>query len=83
MGGRSEGLLLCGVGEQAGDELVGEFAEGQVDLRLQGREGSRITRQLFGPESLLGSQVGLNAFQGLVRSGDGWSRLGVQTEAHR
>jgi hypothetical protein len=82
LGSVGEGLLLCGMSEQAGDELVGQLAEGQVDLGLQGREGSGVARQLFGPERLLGSQVGMNAFKGLVRSGDGWSGLGVEAEAH-
>jgi len=73
---------LCGMSEQAGDELVGELAEGQVDLRLQGSEGSRIACQLFGPECLLGSQVGVYQGKGLVRGGDGGSGLGVEAEAH-
>jgi hypothetical protein len=82
LGGGGEGPLLGGVGEQAGDELVGQLVEGQVDLGLQGREGSGIACQLFGPERLLSSQVGMNEFQGLVRRGDGGSGLGVEAEAH-
>ena len=73
---------MCGVSEQAGDELVGKFAEGQVDLGFQGSEGGRIACQLFGPEGLLGSQVGMNQGQGLVRSGDGGPGLGAKAEAH-
>ena len=57
-------MLPGGVGEEAGDELVGQFAEGQVDLGLQGREGSGIACQLIGPECLLGGQVGMNDFKG-------------------
>ena len=82
MGGVGKGLLLGGMGEQAGDELVGELAEGPVDLGLQGREGSGIARQLIGPKRLLGSQVGLNALQGLIRRGDGRSGWGVEAEAY-
>ena len=73
---------MGGLSEQAGDELVGELAEGQVDLGLQGSEGSGIACQLFGPEGLLGSQVGVNEFQGLVGRGDSGSGLGVEAEAH-
>jgi hypothetical protein len=82
LGGVGEGLLLCGMSEQAGDELVGQLAEGQMDLGLQGREGSGIACQLFGPECLLGRQVGVNPFQGLSGSRDSRASLGVDADAH-
>ncbi len=82
MGSVGKGLLLGSVGQQAGDQLVGELAKSQVDLVLQNREGSGIARQLFGPKRLLGGQVGMNAFQGLVRSGNGWSGLRVKMDTH-
>lgn len=82
MGGVGEGWLLGSVGEQAGDELVGELAEGQVDLGFQGCEGSGVTCQLFGPERLLGSQVGVNALQSLSGRRDRGASLGVDAEAH-
>ena len=53
MGAVGEGLLRSGVGEEAGDELVGELAEGEMDLRFEAGEGRGVTRQLFGPEGLL------------------------------
>jgi hypothetical protein len=75
-------LLLCRMGEQTGDELIGQFAEGQMDLRLQDREGSGIARQLLSPLCMLGSQVSVNEPKGLVRRGDGGSGLRVKAEAH-
>jgi hypothetical protein len=80
--GVGEGLLLGSVGEQAGDELVGQLIEGEVDLGLQDRQGSGIACQLFAPERLLGSQMGMNEFKGLVRRGHGRSGLRVKAEAH-
>jgi hypothetical protein len=80
--GVGEGLLLRGVGQQTGDELVGQLIESEVDLGLQGRQGSGIVCQLFAPERLLGSQVRMNEFKGLVRRRDGWSGLRVEAEAH-
>jgi len=73
---------LCGMSEQTGDELVSKFAESQVDLGLQGSKGRRIACQLFSPEGLLGRQVSVDRGQGLVRSGDGGSGLGIEAEAH-
>lgn len=75
MGGVRQGLLPGGVGQETGDELVGELAEGLVDLRLQPSEGSRVTGELFGPEGLLVGEAGMDLLQRLGRGGDigsGW-----------
>jgi hypothetical protein len=82
LGGVSEGWLSSSVGEQAGDELVGQFAESQVDLGFQSREGGGIACQLLGPKGLLGSQVGMNEFEGLGRRWDRGTRLGVEADTH-
>jgi hypothetical protein len=82
LGSVGEWLLECGMSKQTGDELVSEFAESQMDLGLQGSEGSRIACQLFGPEGLLVRQMGLNQGEGLVRRRDGGSGWGVEVEAH-
>lgn len=60
-------MLRSGVGEEAGDELVGELAEGEVDLRLEASEGRGVTRELFGPAGLLVGEVGLDLLQRLGR----------------
>lgn len=56
----SEGLLGSGVGEKAGDELVGEVAEGEVDLGFEESEGRRVTRQLLGPAGLLVDELSVD-----------------------
>jgi hypothetical protein len=35
LGAVGEGLPRSGVGQEAGDEVVGELAEGEVDLGLE------------------------------------------------
>ena len=81
-GGVGEGWLRRGMGEEAGDELIGEFAEGEVDLRLQGGEGSRVPRELLGPELLLGGEVGSDLLDGLVRRRDVGPLPGVESNTH-
>src|SRR3954447_4601535 len=70
------------MGEQAGDELVREFAEGPVDLRLQDSERRGVARQLFGPEGVLGGEVGADLLDGLVRGGDFGALLGIESNTH-
>jgi hypothetical protein len=45
-----EGLLLGSVGEQTGDESVGELSEGLVDVDLELGEGRGVVGKLFRPE---------------------------------
>ena len=82
MGRLGEGLLLGGVGEQAGDEAVGELSEGLVDVGLELAKGGGVAGELFGPEGLLGLELGVDLLEGLVRGGHVRSRLGVGADAH-
>jgi hypothetical protein len=75
-------LLRSGVGEEAGDELVGESAEGEVDLGLKAGEGRGVTRQLFGPEALLVGELRVDLLQGLGGGGNSGPGLRVEAEAH-
>jgi len=45
--------VIGNAGEEAGDELVGEPAEAEVDLFLEGVKAGGVLGELFGPESLL------------------------------
>jgi hypothetical protein len=82
LGAVGEGLLRSGVGKEAGDEVVGEVAEGEVDLGLKQGEGSGVTRQLFGPKGLLVGEAGMDLFQSLGRGGDSGAGLRVEAEVH-
>ncbi len=42
LGGVGEGWPRRGVGEEAGDELIGELVEGEVNLRLKQGEGGEV-----------------------------------------
>ncbi len=75
-------MLLSGMGEQTGGELVGEVPEGLVDLGLELGEGSGVTGQLFGPGLLVGSELLLDLFEGQGGFGDIGPGLGVETAAH-
>ena len=55
--GVGEGLLCRGAGKEAGDELVGELVEGEVNLGLQEGEGGRVAGELFNPALLLRGEV--------------------------
>ncbi len=68
-GGIGQRLLLSSMGQEAGDELIGELAEGLVDLGFQQGESSGIACQLLGPELLLGGEVGADLLDGLVGEG--------------
>jgi hypothetical protein len=81
-GGVGEGLLPGGVREEAGDELIGELAEGEVDLGLQQGEGRGVAHELLGPGLLLGSEVGADLLDGLVGGGDFGSLRGIKVNAH-
>jgi hypothetical protein len=82
LGGVGQWRLRRGVGQEAGDELIGEPAEGEVDLGLQGGEGGGVPGELLGPESLLGSKVGADLLQGLVRRRTLGALLGVEPNTH-
>jgi hypothetical protein len=82
LGSVGQRRLRRGVGQEAGDELVGELAEGAVDLRLQGREGGGVPRELLGPKLLLGREVGADLLQGLVRRRNHGALLGVEPNTH-
>ena len=82
MGAVGEGLLHSGVGEEAGDELVGELAEGEVDLGLEAGEGRGVTRQLFGPARLLVGEAGMDLLQRLGRGRHIGSGLRFEAEVH-
>src|SRR5262249_18262152 len=77
-----EGLLPGGVREQAGDELIGELAEGEVNLGLQQGEGRGVASELLGPGLLLGSEVGADLLEGRVGGGDVGPLWGVKANAH-
>jgi hypothetical protein len=75
-------LLDGGVGQEAGDELSSELAEGQVNLGLHEGQSGGVARQLLGPELLLGSKMGVDLLQGLVRRRDRGSLRGVESNTH-
>jgi hypothetical protein len=82
LGGLGEGLLLGGLGEQAGDEAVGELSEGLVNLGLKEGEGGGVAVQLFGPGLLVGGELLLDLLQGEGGCRDVRPGLGVEAEAH-
>jgi hypothetical protein len=82
LGGVSEGWLRRGVGEEAGDELIGELVEGEVNLRLKEGEGGGVGGELLGPELLLRGEVGADLLDRLVGGGDFGSLLGVESNTH-
>jgi len=82
LGGVSEGLLLSGVSEEAGDKPVGELTEGLVNEGFQDSKSRGIASELLGPLGLLGSKLGVNLLEGLIRRGNVGAALGVESEAH-
>jgi hypothetical protein len=62
--------------------LIGELAEGEVDLGLQGGEGGGVAGELLGPELVLGGEVGADLLKGLVRRRDLGALLGVEPNTH-
>ncbi len=81
-GGVGEGLLVGRVGEKGGDELIGELAEGEVDLGFELSEGGRVASELIGPEKVLGGEVRADEFESLVRGGNFGTLLGVEANTH-
>jgi hypothetical protein len=75
-------LLAGSVGEEAGDELIGELAKGAMDLRFEGGEGDGVAGELLGPELLLGGEVGADVLDGLVGRRDVGSLMGVESNTH-
>jgi len=75
-------LLLGRMSQEAGDELIGELAEGLVNLRLQQGKGSGVMCQLLAPELLLGGEVSTDLLDGLVGGRDGGSLRGLQSNTH-
>jgi hypothetical protein len=55
---------LGGVGQEAGDEVIGHLLKGLVNLRFQLREGSRVTSELVGPALLLGAELVMDVLKG-------------------
>lgn len=70
------------MGQKASDELIGELAEGLVDLGLQQGEGSGVACQLLGPELLLGGEVGADLLDGLVGGGGVGTLRGLESNTH-
>lgn len=81
--GVGEGLLCRGAGKEAGDELVGELAEAEMDLLLQSGKAGGILGELFSPEVLLLLKLRVNFLKSLPSRRDGLARLGTKTEEHR
>jgi hypothetical protein len=73
---------LRGMSEEASDELIGEFAKGEVDLRFKKGKGGRVAAELLSPERLLGGEVSADLFDRLVGRGDLRSFLGIESNAH-
>jgi hypothetical protein len=67
-----QGGLGGGANQEAGDELVGEPAEAEMDLLLKGGKAAGVFSQPLRPLLLLLLQLGLDARQGLL---GGWHRL--------
>jgi hypothetical protein len=80
--GLGEGLLLGGMREETGGELVRELSEGAVDLRLQLGKGGGIAGELFGPGLLVGDESLLDLLEGVFGLEDVEAVLGVKAEAH-
>jgi hypothetical protein len=51
--GISQGGLLSGSRQEAGDQLVSELSEAKMDLLLQSRKTSGVQGKFVGPELLL------------------------------
>jgi hypothetical protein len=62
----SKGGLAGGTGQEAGDELVGELAEAEMDLLLQSGKAGRVLGQALRPQLLLLLQLGLHVRQSLM-----------------
>ena len=69
--------------EEAGDELVGELAEAEMDLLLQSGKAGGILGELFSPEVLLLLKLRVNFLKSLPSERNGLARLGTKTEEHR
>jgi hypothetical protein len=80
--GVGEGLLCRGAGKEAGDELVGELVEGEVNLGLQEGEGGRVAGELFNPALLLRGEVAADLLDGLVGGGNVGSLRRVESNTH-
>jgi hypothetical protein len=83
LGGIIQGGLLSGSGQEAGDKLVGELSEAEMNLLLKSRKTSGIVGELVGPELLLLLQLRLDALERLLGRWDGRAGLGAKTEEHR
>jgi len=69
--------------EEAGDELVGELTEVEMDLVLQSGKAGRVLGELFSPEWLLLLKLRVNFLKSLLTRRNGLARLGTKTEEHR
>jgi hypothetical protein len=70
------------VGEQGGDELIGKFAEGEVNLGFEEGEGGGVASELVGPEKLVRGELRADEIEGLVWGGDFGALLGVESNTH-
>src|SRR3954453_13167381 len=81
------GVLQSGLvgnpSEEAGDELVGELAEAEMDLLLQSGKAGWILGELFSPALLLLLKLKVNFLKCLPSRRNGLARLGTKTEEHR
>ena len=78
-----EGGLAGNPGEEAGDELVGELAEAEMDLLLQSCKAGGVLGKLFSPELLLLLQLRADVLEGMLGRWDGLPGLGAKTEEHQ
>jgi hypothetical protein len=75
--------LVGNPSEEAGDELVGELAETEMDLLLQGGKAGGVLGELFSPELLLLLKLKVNVLKSLPSRRNGLARLATKTEEHR
>jgi hypothetical protein len=78
-----QGGLAGNPGEEAGDDLVGELAEAEMDLLLQSGKAGGVLGELFSPESLLLLKLEVDFLKSLPSRRNGLARLGIKTEEHR
>jgi hypothetical protein len=78
-----QSVLVGNPGEEAGDELVSELAEAEMDLLLQSGKAGGIVGELLSPKGLLLLKLRVNVLKSLPSRRDGLARLGTKTEEHR
>jgi hypothetical protein len=78
-----QSVLVGNPSEEAGDELVSELAEAEMDLLLQSGKAGGIVGELLSPKGLLLLKLRVNVLKSLPSRRDGLARLGTKTEEHR